>query len=110
LIVLMMADGASYAQSMNQPSDATDRSVREVLTKFIDAVNSEDLRQIRTYVEHNFEVDQTNQDSWPTHCCAPNEVAETLFNVGHRSGGLSLDAAMPHGSGITAFLTAKSSG
>lgn len=110
LIVLMMADGASYARSMNQPSDATDRPVRAVLAKFIDAVNSQDLGQIRAYVEHNFEVDQTNQDSWPTHCCAPKEVAETLFNVGRRSGGLSLDAAMPHGSGITAFLTAKSSG
>lgn len=110
LIVLMTVDGVSHAQSLNQPSDAADPPVREVLTKFIDAINSQDLGQIRTYVERNFEVDQTDQDSWPTHCCAPNEVAQTLLNVGRRSGGLSRDSAIPHGSGITAFLTAKSSG
>jgi CubicO group peptidase (beta-lactamase class C family) len=108
LIVLMTVD-ASYAQSVNQASGAADRLVREVLTKFIAAINSQDLGQIRTYVEHNFEVNQTDQDSWPTHCCAPNEVAETLFNVARRSGGLSQDSTIPHGLGITAFLTARSS-
>jgi hypothetical protein len=78
---MLMTVDASYAQSVNQASGAADRPVREVLTKFIAAINSQDLGQIRTYVEHNFEVNQTDQDSWPTHCCAPNEVAETLFNV-----------------------------
>lgn len=107
LIVLMSADGVLYAQSVNQPSEAASRPIRDVLTKFIGAVNSKDLGQIRTYAEHNFEVDQTDQDSWPTHCCAPNEAAQTLFNVARRSGGLTQDSAIPHGSGITASLTAK---
>lgn len=108
LIVLMTADGALYARSVNQPSEAASRPVREVLTKFIDAINSKDLGQIRTYVEHSFEVDQTDQDSWPTECCAPNEVAQALFNVARRSGGLTQDSTIPHGSGITAFLTTRS--
>lgn len=105
----MTADGASYARSVNQSSEPVNTPVREVLTKFIDAINSKDLGQIRPYVQRSFEVDQTDQDSWPTHCCAPNEVAQTLFNVARRSGGLTQDSAIPHGSGITAFLTAKSS-
>lgn len=108
LIVLMTADGALYAQSVIQPTEAASRPVREVLTKFIDAINSKDLGQIRSYVEHSFEVDQTDQDSWPTHCCAVNEVAQTLFNVARRSGGLTQDSTIPHGSGITAFLTTRS--
>lgn len=77
------------------------------LKNLIAAINSQDPDQIASFVHNNFDSNHTDQDSWSTRCCEPDEVTRTLNNVGKRSGGLIIESAYPHGSGITAFTRTK---
>jgi D-alanyl-D-alanine carboxypeptidase len=78
-----------------------------VLRDFINVVNLGDAKQIDTFVRQRFATNKVVKDSWPTRCCASEDVSQTLLNVAKRSGGLVLDEIHPGNAAIVAFAHTK---
>jgi CubicO group peptidase (beta-lactamase class C family) len=84
-----------------------DTPVGRVLKGFISVVNLGDAKQIDTFARQHFATNKVVKDSWPTRCCAFEDVFRTLSNVAKRSGGLVLDEIHPQNTAIVAFARTK---
>jgi len=102
--------GLGIAQTKQPAPKPQEEPGSPALKNLIEAINSRDPGRIASFVLKNFDTNHADQDSWSTHCCEPNEVARTLDNIGRRSGGLIVESAYPHGTGITAFAKTKLKG
>ena len=82
----------------------------KLMQGLIASINSQSPRRIRMFVATTFDKHSSVNDSWPSRCCNPTEVAATLINLARRSDGLTIGAVQSSGTDVVAFAKTRNGG
>jgi D-alanyl-D-alanine carboxypeptidase len=114
LIGPYVSSRAIDSANSNHAPDIPQTPAGKLLGDFIDAVNSQDVKQIDLFVRSSVANNEIRKDSPALASRAGSvsapEVALTLLNLARRSGGLILVSVSPEGSWVNAEARTKTNG